>query len=142
MKNLSIEKEIFIEAKPSTVFEALTNSEKIIQYLPLKEVISDWKVGSEVLYKGELEGVPFTDFGTIDILEPNEKFQYTYWSTNHGTERLPANHLTICYSISNSENGTLLKVEHTNFKSEEMHTVMLNLWDFLLGSLKGFVEKS
>ncbi|BDA70516.1 hypothetical protein CAL7716_046820 [Calothrix sp. PCC 7716] len=73
-------------------------------------------------------------------MAPNEKFQYTYWSDNHGTERTPENHLTICYTLHQAENRTNLKLEHKNLKSEKMYLEMLNVWDFLLSNLKNFLE--
>ena len=60
MNTLTIKKEIFINAAPELIFDALTNSEEIIKYFPLKEVVSDWRVGSEVFYKGEINGKKFT----------------------------------------------------------------------------------
>ncbi|BAU64153.1 hypothetical protein STA3757_15230 [Stanieria sp. NIES-3757] len=41
MKTFSIEKTLLIEVPPKVIFEALTNSEKIVQYYPLTEVVSD-----------------------------------------------------------------------------------------------------
>ena len=142
MKRLSIEKSLFINVPPRILFEALTNSDGIIQYYPLQEVISDWKVGGEIIFKGSNEGKNFIDYGTIDDLILDRKFQYTYWSDNHGTERTPENHLTICYTLSQVDNGTILKLEHKNFRSEAMYSEMLNVWDFLLSNLKNFVEKN
>lgn len=142
MKTFSIEKSLFIGVSPSILFETLTNSDKIVQYYPLKEVISDWEVDSEIIFKGINDGKSFIDYGKIDILIPNQKFQYTYWSDNHGTERTTQNHLTICYTLSEANNGTILKLKHKNFKSEEMYSGMLKAWDFLLSNLKNFVEKN
>jgi uncharacterized protein YndB with AHSA1/START domain len=102
----SIRKSLSIDASPSVVFDALTNSDKIIQYFPLKEVVSNWEVGSEILFKGSNEGRDFIDYGKIEILSPNQKFQYTYWSDNHGTDRVPENYLTICYTLHEVDNGT------------------------------------
>ncbi|MEQ8754994.1 MAG: SRPBCC domain-containing protein [Coleofasciculus sp. G1-WW12-02] len=141
MKSFSIKKSLFISAPPILLFDALTNPEKIIQYYPLKEVISDWQVGSDILLKGNNNGEEFTDYGTIDILTPNQKFQYTYWSDNHGTNRTPENQLTICYTLDEVDNGTNLQLEHKNLNSEKMYSEMLNIWDLLLSSLKNFVEK-
>jgi hypothetical protein len=50
--------------------------------------------------------------------------------------------LIICYSLAKVENGTNLKLEHKNLKSEAMYSQMLNVWDFLLASLKNFVDKN
>ncbi|MGK0289675.1 MAG: hypothetical protein ACI86H_001121 [bacterium] len=78
MSKFSIEKNLLINAPASLIFNALTNSDQIIQYYPLNGVISDWIVGSEVLYKGGEGDQKFTDYGKIDALIPNKKFQYTY----------------------------------------------------------------
>ena len=142
METFSIEKTLTIDAPTNKVFDALTDSDKIVQYYPLEEVISDWQVNSEIICKGKIDGNSFSNYGKIDVLSPNEKFQYTYWSTNHGTERTPQNHLTICYSLSEKDDGTTLKLEQKNIQSEQMYLQMLQIWDFLLSNLKNFVEKN
>ena len=140
METYTIEKTIFIGVPVNVVFEALTNSSKIIQYYPLTEVICDWQVGSEIICKGTNDGKDFTDYGKIDILIPNQQFQYTYWSDNHGTEKTPENHLTICYTLDEVENGTIVKLKHSNLKSEAMYLQMMDVWDFLLNSFQNFLE--
>ncbi|WP_315789220.1 SRPBCC family protein [Fischerella sp. JS2] len=140
MTTFAIRKNLLINASPSVLFDALTKSDKIIQYFPLKEVVSTWEVGSEILFKGSHEGRDFIDYGKIEILSPNQKFQYTYWSDNHNTDRVPENYLTICYTLHEVDNRTNLELEHKNFKSEKMYFEMLNVWDFLLSNLKNFVE--
>ena len=142
MKIFSIEKNVSLDVPANIVFEALTNSDKIVQYYPLKEVKTDWKVGSEIICKGSNDGKDFTDRGKIDVLIPNQKFQYTYWSDNHGTERTPENYLTISYTLTEIGNKTNLKLEHKNLKSEAMYSQMLDVWDFLLSNFQNFVEKN
>ena len=63
-----IRKVIHINASRERIFSALTNSEEIPKYYPLNEVQSQWDLGSEVLYKGEVNGAPFTDYGVIEKL--------------------------------------------------------------------------
>ncbi|MEG4495727.1 SRPBCC domain-containing protein [Microcoleus sp. F10-C6] len=75
MTTFSIQKQISIDVPPSVLFDALTNSDKIVQYYPLKEVRSTWEVGSEIILKGSNGDRNFTDYGTIEILLPNEKVQ-------------------------------------------------------------------
>lgn len=139
--NYTVEKTISIAAPPNKVYEALTNSDLIVRYYPLEEVRSDWQVGSEVIAKGNIEGQNFTDYGTIDRLVANQEFQYTYWSTNHGTARTLENYLTINYTLSETDEGTILNLKQRNIKSEQMYAQMLQIWDFLLSSLKNFVEQ-
>lgn len=70
MNTYTIHKTIFISAFPERVFDALTNSDEIIKYFPLNEVISDWRIGSEVLYKGEVNGQEFTELNIAHSVSP------------------------------------------------------------------------
>jgi uncharacterized protein YndB with AHSA1/START domain len=99
MKSFTINKEFVIGASIEKVFSALTSSEEIPKYYPLKSVESDWIVGSSILNKGEANGAPFTDFGVITEFSKPNVFSYEYWSDNHGTERNAANHITISYVL-------------------------------------------
>ena len=141
MESYTIKKEIKILASPSVVFDNLTSSEEIIKYFPLKEVISSWKEGSEILYKGEINNQAFTDYGKIDVLSRPNTFKYTYWSDNHGTERKPENHLSIKYELECHDNATKLKLEHSNLKNKEMYNMMNDsVWEYLLNNLKTHIE--
>ena len=76
METYTIEKTIFIGVPVNVVFEALTNSSKIIQYYPLTEVICDWQVGSEIICKGTNDGKDFTDYGVLQLLMINKRTYY------------------------------------------------------------------
>lgn len=141
MNSFTINKSVFIKAPIGNVFEALTTSDKIIQYFPLNKVVSNWQLGSEVLYKGEIGGNDFTDYGTIKEFSVPTKYSYSYWSDNHGTKRIPENHLVISYTLTSIKNGTQLELEQLNIKSEELFNIMnTQVWDYLLSSLKNYME--
>ena len=141
MSEFSIRKEIYILAPIEKVFDALTTSDEIVKYYPLLEVVSDWKVGAEVLYMGEIEGASFTDFGNIISLERPNEYSYSYWSDNHGTIRAPENHQTICYQLSEAANATTLVLQHYNLQSLDQYELMNNtVWEHLLNSLRIHVE--
>jgi uncharacterized protein YndB with AHSA1/START domain len=138
---LKITKTIKINAAPGRVFSALTSSDEITKFYPLTEVTSTWQRGSEVLYKGEVNGVPFTDFGVIDTFEPAKAYSYRYWSDNHGTQRSEANQLMVSYVFSASGNGSELTVVQSNIQTQELYELMnTQVWKYLLGSLKNYVE--
>ena len=143
LKTFTIEKQIALKVPVEKVFSTLTNSHEIPKYFPLKFVDSTWKVGSEVLYKGEVNGVPFTDFGVIEKLTPPTEYRYRYWSDNHGTERTEENYLTINYYLEKSNEGTVLTVTQSNIKSPEMYKIMNGqVWDYLLNSFKEYIEEN
>ena len=142
LKIHSTHKEIQIDASIERVFTALTDSESIPRFYPLLSVESDWLVGSEVLYHGEINGVQFTDFGVIEHLDSQNVYSYRYWSDNHGTERADENYLTITYRLESVTGGTLLKVTQSNIKSPELYEMMdSQVWDYLLASLKKYAEQ-
>lgn len=140
MNSFTIKKSVYIDAKPETVFDALTSSGDIVRYFPLKKVTSEWKVGSEIILDGEANGNAFRDYGLIQALSRPNQFKYSYWSDNHGTERTPENHLTIDYRLSAKQQGTNLELAQSNLRSEEMFRVMDTVWDHLLCSLAKYVE--
>lgn len=141
MKTFTINKSIYICAKPEAVFDALTSSDDIIKYYPLKRVTSEWQVGGQVILDGEINGSGFTDHGVIQVLSRPSEFRYSYRSTNQGTEPPPENHLTIAYLLSPEQQGTRLDVEQSNIRSEEVFKMMGPIWEALLESLRDHVEQ-
>lgn len=141
MNNYSIRKVIHVQASKEAIFDALTNSKEIVKYYPLLDVESDWAIGGEILYRGEVDGAGFTDFGTIERLTRPFEYRYRYWSDNHGTERTLENHVSIHYKLMDDERGTKLILEQDNLRSKELFELMNGVvWDSLLESLRIHVE--
>ena len=141
MYSYKIKKEITINSPIENVYSALTDSDEIPKYYPLQSVESDWVEGNEILYKGEINGTPFTDFGVIEELTKPRIYRYRYWSDNHGTERTEQNHITIEYRLEAVSVGTKLTVTQANIKSKGMYEMMEGqVWDYLLNSFKTHME--
>lgn len=141
MSFLTIEKQIRIAAPASKVFDALSDPEQIVRYYPIKSVTSSQEVSGPILFSGEVDGAPFTDYGIIEILERPQRFRYHYWSDNHGTADTPENRMIIDYQLSNNGDDTVLMLTHSNLLSVHRQTMMDQVWDFLLGSLKSYIER-
>ena len=139
---LEITKTIQISAPAKQVFDALTIPEQVKSYFPIDSVKSDGRVGGQFIIHGHVDGLPFTDFGTIDRFESGKEFQYTYWSTNHGTDHNPENSITIRYLLREIDGQTHLELHHHNLLNEDHLNIMLGAWDFLLGNLKTYAESA
>lgn len=138
----AIQKTVQIEAPPALVFDAITNPKHIINYYPVDKVEAGKQVGEAIVFSGEIGGVAFKDDGIIETFERPFEFSYHYWSDNHGTERSPENEMTIRYSLVEHANGTQLTLEHSNLLTVERQSMMNDTWEFLLDSLKTYVESN
>ncbi len=133
---LSIDQTIVINAPVGSIFDALTNPAKIPAYFPVTSVVSDGCIGGTF----QLNGNNFTDHGTITEFTANHVFAYRYWSTNHGTENSPENHMIIRYMLRESGSSTTVSVRHENLLSQERFELMSGVWGLLLSALKRYVE--
>ena len=116
MKELTIRSAIEIHAPATRVWKVLTRSEFTKQYMHGCEVVSDWKVGSPLLWRGEHEGNPVVFVkGHIVKNEPDRELHYTTYGPQEGLPDIPANYLTVTYALTPTDTGVLLAVSQGDF---------------------------
>jgi uncharacterized protein YndB with AHSA1/START domain len=72
-----VHKKIALHARPSEVWDALTNPEKTKKYFFNCKVFSDWKAGSPIVFKGKMFWVFKIEMhGVIEQIEPEKLLQY------------------------------------------------------------------
>jgi uncharacterized protein YndB with AHSA1/START domain len=129
-----------IRAPASKVWQALINPEIIKQYLFDTEVISDWKVGSPILYRGEWQGKPFEDKGKILQIEPEKSLVSTHWSPLSGVPDTPENYHTVSYTLVENGDSTEVTITQDNNASEEEKNHSEQNWRFVLDGMKKLLE--
>jgi uncharacterized protein YndB with AHSA1/START domain len=139
--NLIAKSAIAISAPASRVWEALTTPEEIKQYLYGAEAVSEWKVGSPLLFKGVWDGKEYIDKGTILRSEPNKLFQYSYYSPSSGLPDSPENYANISYELVEEDGETMLTVKQENVSDEQTRERAQKNWEQVLQSLKNITEK-
>lgn len=139
-KNHIAEVSVMVDAPASRVWEALTNPELIRQYSFGTEVITDWKEGSPIIYRGEYEGQPFEDRGVIIWFEPEKTLVSTHWSPLSGTPDSPENYHTVRYDLKHEGERTRLTLTQDNNPSEEERLHSEKNWRKMLEGLKEMVE--
>jgi uncharacterized protein YndB with AHSA1/START domain len=111
---------IEINTSSESVWDALTNPEKIKAYLFGTETITDWKVGSPIVFQGEYESHIYQDKGNVLEVVPNQLLRYNYWSSMSGLEDKIENYFIVTYLIEEVQEG---KVKFTwnqeGFPTEE-----------------------
>jgi uncharacterized protein YndB with AHSA1/START domain len=129
-----------IHAPASKVWEAITNPDLIKQYLFGSDVISDWKVGSPITYKGEWQGKTFEDRGEILQVEPEKLLVSTHWSPLSGVPYSPENSHTVTYKLDGNGDSTDVTIIQDNNASEEEKTESEKNWRAALDGMKKLLE--
>ena len=132
---------VTIDARAEEVWDALTNPNKVKQYLHGTEMSTDWKVGSPIYWRGEWKGQSYEDKGTVLAFKPREMLRYTHWSPMGGSEDRPENYHTVTYELSGTDGKTHLTLTQDNNPSqEEADKMAANNWAPVLQGLKKTVE--
>ena len=139
-ENTILKQSIEINTKSSNVWVALTSPEWIKKYLFGTDAISDWKVGSPIIFQGEWEGKKYSDKGTILKFEKNKNFQYNYWSNFSGFEDKPENYTRIAFELSEINNKTVLTLIQDHFVTQLQYEHSSKNWKMILDSIKKMLE--
>lgn len=139
--NLIVSKSIDINAEPSKVWEALTNPDIIKEYLFGTETITDWKVGSEIIFQGEYHGQKYKDKGVVRENILNTLLSYNYWSGFSGLEDKPENYSLVTYTLKQNNNMTTLTWTQKGYANEASYKHTENSMDEFLGSIKKIIER-
>ncbi|HEY9152425.1 MAG TPA: SRPBCC domain-containing protein [Anaerolineales bacterium] len=69
-------------------------------------VVSDWREGSRIIWKGEWQGKPYEDKGTILQFKLGRKIQYSHFSPLSGIPDKPENYHVLTVELSADGNQT------------------------------------
>ncbi len=133
--------EVDINAPASKVWEALITPEIVKQYFFGSEVVSDWQVGSPIIWKGIWKDKPYEDKGVILKVEEGKTLQYTHFSSLAGVPDEPENYHTLTYELSGEGDQTHVILSQDNNASEEEKDHSQKMWEMMLESLKKLLEK-
>lgn len=131
-----------IEAAPALVWQALTDPERIKEWMFGSLVESDWQPGSPITWSGEFQGKSYQDKGEILAVEPERLLRMTHFSPLTGAEDVPANYHTVEYRLEPHGDGTHLSLEQDNAGSEDEAAHSAETWSAMLSGLKQYVEKA
>ena len=121
---LIIKEEIFFKANKNLVWDLITNPEKTKQYMFGCEVLSDWKTGNQILWKGVLENGTEIIYvkGIVMEYKEGKKVTFTMFDPNIGIADIPENYIKLTYEIILKERGCLLKITQGDFYGTENAT--------------------
>jgi len=138
--NITGKASITIHATADRVWGALTTPSIIKKYFFGTDVVSNWKVGSPLIFKGEWQGKHYEDKGTILEIVPQKLFKYSYWSSMSGIEDKPENYVDVTYELSGSGDDVTLTITQENIPDEKMKEHSEQNWNKVLSDLKKLLE--
>jgi len=134
--------EITIEGSVSQVWDALINPDKIKRYMFGAEAVSDWKVGSPIVWRGEWKGKPFQDKGRILEIQQGKRLRYSHFSPLSGEPDRPESYHTVTIQVEGVDGHVHVDLSQDNAGSEQGREESNRNWSMMLQGLKKTVEAS
>ena len=132
--------ETTINASADKVWNALTDPGMIKKYMFGTTVISDWKEGNKIIWKGEWEGKTYEDKGKILLFEPKKSLQYSHFSPLSGLHDSPENYHIVTIDLTEKDEQTTVTLTQDNNADEKTKDHSEKNWKMMLASLKSLLE--
>ncbi len=113
-----VENHVTINGTLAQVWDMLTNPQKTKLYMFGCETVTDWKPGSELLWRGVYEGqaMVFVKGFVIEIV-PEKLLKYSVIDPNASYPHIPENHLNVTYELTEKDDLVLLTVSQDGFET-------------------------
>ena len=139
--DLTAHASISVRAPRERVWRALTTAADLRRYMFGAEVESAWTEGSPIVWRGEWEGTPFEDHGTVLLVAPGSMLQYTHASGAAERSGKPRVVHTVTIRLSGGDDGTRIDLAQDNNGSEWERQHAEDNWRRMLAGLKQLVEE-
>lgn len=139
-ESLLAKAEVTIKGSVSQVWDALVNPDKIKRYMFGAEVVSDWRVGSPIVWKGEWKGKAFEDKGRILEIQQGKRLRYSHFSPLSGQPDRPENYHTVTIDVEGHGAEVHVDLSQDNTMSEKAREESRRNWSMMLEGLKKTVE--
>jgi uncharacterized protein YndB with AHSA1/START domain len=144
---LIVKNSIAINAPAAKVWDALVNPQQTKKYMFGCETVSDWKPGSDLLWRGNYEGkdMVFVKGKIVEII-PEKFLSYTTIDPNSGIEDIPENYLTVTYALKEENDQILLTATQGDYSTvgdgekRFRETLEGGGWQPILDEIKKLVE--
>ena len=130
-----------IAAPPQRVWQVLLDPQSVREYMFGSEVVTDWRPGSAIFFRGEWEGRPYEDKGVIVEVNAPVLLQFTHYSPLSGAPDVPASYHTLTYQLEPIHTGTRVTLTQDNNDSEAAADHSADMWRQVLDSVKAIVER-
>jgi uncharacterized protein YndB with AHSA1/START domain len=141
----TIEREVYVEASPSTVFEVVSSPDHLTQWWPDEARFGSTPGSSGEIVFGDRDAGGAVVAFTVVEAHPPRSFSFRW---THPAEEVAAqgNSLLVTFDLTPSGTGTLLRMTETGFRErgweaavlEEQYREHATGWDFYLPRLVAY----
>ena len=139
--NLLAKASIRINAPSHNVWKALVTPQAIKQYMFGTNVVSDWREGAPIVWKGQWQGKSYEDKGVILRFKPEQTLQYSHFSSMSGLPDKPENYHTVTIDLATEGAQIHVSLVQDNNSTEDARVHSEKNWGMMLSGLKKFVEQ-
>lgn len=140
-KSITADASVDIHAPAARVWDALLRPELIAKYFFGSQIVTDWKVGSPIVYKGTYQGKSFEDKGQVVEVKPEKSLVVTHWSPLSGVPDIPENYHTVRYELAPENGNTRVTIRQDNNANEQERQESAKLWKTVLENMKKMLEE-
>ncbi|OJJ19416.1 hypothetical protein BKI52_21645 [marine bacterium AO1-C] len=140
-KELVSKSSININAASARIWEALVEPEIAKKYFFGAEIITDWKPGSPITFKGEFNGNKYEEKGVLLNVDAHHQLQYSHWSNFDGLPDKPENYRTWTFDLDEKNGITQLFITEDNIPTEKQKSRSDEFWGEVLLKIKQITEE-
>lgn len=142
-RSQTFHKSVRINAPTSKVWEALTNPGLMKQWMSETEIeiLTDWRVGSPFVIRGNLHGINFENKGTVLQFDREQILRYTHSSSISRLSDVPESYSIVEFRLVPVESQTNLALTLSNFPTETIYKHLAFYWNVTLEILKKMLEE-
>jgi uncharacterized protein YndB with AHSA1/START domain len=135
-----------INAPSAAVWKALMTPATFNRLFFGSDVVTDWKVGSPITFRGEWKGNKYEDKGVVKAADEGKRLAFTHWSPLSGMTDVPENYHIVAFELKSAGSGTEVTLAQTNLNDAEPLTDKNRAeydrnWTMVLDGLKKAVER-
>lgn len=138
--NLVARASVAIAAGRDKVWEALLNPQTIKEYMFGTHVVTNWRQGSPIVWKGEWQGKPYGDKGRILKIKALQTLEYAHFSPMSGLADSPENYHTVTIELAAEGDHTRISLSQDNNATEKARQHSEKNWEMMVTSLENVLE--
>jgi uncharacterized protein YndB with AHSA1/START domain len=131
---------IKLKASVDSVWEALTDPQKVKLWQFGSDLVTTWEIGSEIKFITEWKGAIFKQWGKVLEFRSNELIRYSLFAPRPDLEDTPENYFIMNYVLTPEEEHTNLEIIREDNRPNAIQEAPQGEENPILQSLKTIVE--